>query len=75
MLLLDLRILFCIPFALSEIFMLWTLWNLLQQSSKKKSRTPSRLASDSQPSVPATAQVFSFPHSSSAATTTISRAR
>jgi hypothetical protein len=75
MLLLDLRILVCIPFALSEVFLIWTLWNLLQQSRKKKSRTSSRLASDSQPSAPATAQVFSFPHSSSAAPTTMSRAR
>ena len=75
MLLLDLRILFCIPFALSEVFLFWTLWNLIQQSRKKRSRAPSRLASNSQPSAPATAQVFSFPHSSSAATTTISRAR
>ena len=75
MLVLDLRILFCIPFALSEIFLIWTLWNLLQQSRKKKSRTPSRLASDFQPSAPATAQVFSFPHSTSASPTTMTRAR
>jgi hypothetical protein len=75
MLLLDHRILFCIPFALSEVFLLWTLWNFHQQSRKKKSRAPTRLASDSQASAPATAQTFSFPHSSSAAPTTMSRAR
>jgi hypothetical protein len=74
MLLLDPRILFCIPFALSEVFLLWTLWKLLQQSRKKRIPTPSRLASNTQPSAPATAQVFSFPHSSSA-TPTMTRAR
>ena len=74
MLLLDLRILFCIPFALSEIFLLWTFWNFHQQSRKKKSRAPAKLASNSQPSAPATAQVFSFPQSTSAAPT-MTRAR
>jgi len=30
---LDFRILLIIPLALAETFLLWTLWNLIQQSS------------------------------------------
>jgi hypothetical protein len=78
MVVLDFRILFVIPFALSEVFLIWTLWNLLQQTRKKKSHTPSRLLSDFKLTSPAqkqmTAQVFSFPNSSSV-TSTMSRTR
>ena len=59
---LDFRILLLIPLALAEAFLLWTLWNLILQS-RKKSHTPSRLAGSSQKQ--ASAQVFSFPGSSS----------
>jgi len=60
---LDFRILLIIPLALAETFLLWTLWNLIQQS-RKKSHAPSRLANSSQKQV--AAQVFNFPGSSSA---------
>ena len=62
---LDIRILVVIPFALAEIFLLWTLWNFVGQSLKRKSRAPARLLTVSQTPAPA-ARVFNFPGSSSA---------
>lgn len=66
MLVLDLRFLFLIPVALAEAFLLWTLWNLIQQGRTKKGQAPSRLTSFSQEQGPAESRVFSFPQSNSA---------
>ncbi|MGD0097219.1 MAG: hypothetical protein ABSB60_12040 [Terracidiphilus sp.] len=66
MLVLDLRILFVIPFALAEFFFLWALWNFAAESITRKNDAPSRFVSASQ-SPTAFAQVFAFPASGSAA--------
>jgi len=72
MLVLDLRSLFVLPFALAVLFLLWTLWNLIQEG-RKKGPAPSRSinltmpASSSQTATPGSAQIFAFPRSSSAA--------
>jgi hypothetical protein len=50
---------------LAEIFMLWTLWNFVAQSIKRKSRAPARLLTVSQAPASA-ARVFNFPTPGSA---------
>ncbi len=65
MLVLDLRTLVCIPFALAEAFLLWTLWNLILQG-KRKSPAQSRPVSYTQTPASAVSRVISFPESSSA---------
>ncbi len=67
MLVLDLRFLFLIPVVLAEAFLLWTLWNLIQQSKTEKGRAPALLVSVSQESASGPARVFNFPESGSAA--------
>jgi hypothetical protein len=67
MLVLDLRFLFLIPVVLAEAFLLWTLWNLIQQGRTEKGRAPARLVSVSQDPASGAARVFTFPESSSAA--------
>jgi len=62
---LDLRILVVTPFVLAEIFLLWTLWNFVGQSLKKKRHAPSRLVGISRAPAPSAAHVFSFPESGS----------
>jgi hypothetical protein len=62
---LDLRILIVTPYALAVAFLLWVLWNFIQEGFKKKSPAPSRLVSISRAQTPGAAQVFSFPESRS----------
>ena len=85
---LDPRIPLALPFVLAVLFLLWTLWNLIQEG-KRKSPAPSRsislsrlagsaqLAGSTQTPAPAPAQIFAFPESSSAAraTTHLSQSR
>ncbi len=66
MLVLDLRYLFLVPVVLAEAFLLWTLWNLIQQGKTEKGRAPTLLVSVSQESASGPARVFTFPESSSA---------